>query len=91
MIDYADKVNQIEPLHGMFTAIPRHYDLVNRIITWGFDKRWRLMAAKECLTSQPQKVLDLCCGTGDLAINIARLAFVGYPATRSFWGLSVLM
>ena len=74
MIDYADKVNQIEPLHDMFTAIPRHYDLVNRIITLGFDKRWRLMAAKECLTSQPQKVLDLCCGTGDLAINIARLA-----------------
>jgi demethylmenaquinone methyltransferase/2-methoxy-6-polyprenyl-1,4-benzoquinol methylase len=31
------------------------------------------MAAKKCSTSQPEKVLDLCCGTGDLAISIARL------------------
>ena len=74
MINYASKTVQIEPLHGMFTAIPRHYDLVNRVITWGLDKRWRRQAARECLTSQPGKVLDLCCGTGDLAISIARLA-----------------
>ena len=63
-----------KPLHRMFTAVPRRYDLVNHIITWGLDKRWRWKAARECLTSQPDKVLDLCCGTGDLAINLARLA-----------------
>ena len=58
----------------MFTAVPHRYDLVNHIITWGLDKRWRWKAARECLTSQPSKVLDLCCGTGDLAVNLARLA-----------------
>ena len=58
----------------MFTAVPRRYDLINHIITWGLDKRWRWQAAKECLVSQPNKVLDLGCGTGDLAISIARLA-----------------
>ena len=58
----------------MFTAVPRRYDLINHIITWGLDKRWRGKAAKECLASQPGKVLDLCCGTGDLTINLARLA-----------------
>lgn len=63
-----------KPLHSMFTAIPRRYDLINRIITWGLDKRWRDKAARECLKSKPAKVLDLCCGTGDLAINVARLA-----------------
>lgn len=57
----------------MFTALPRRYDLVNHVITWGLDRRWRWEAAKECLASQPKKVLDLCCGTGDLAIDIARL------------------
>ena len=60
-----------KPLYGMFNAIPRHYDLVNRLITWGLDRRWRNEAARECLGNGPNRVLDLGCGTGDLAINIA--------------------
>ena len=67
------KVNQNQPLHRMFTAVPPRYDLINTLITWGFDRRWRRKAAGECLASQPGEVLDLCCGTGDLAINLARL------------------
>lgn len=58
----------------MFTAVPRRYDLVNHVITLGLDTGWRRKAARECLTERPQKVLDLCCGTGDLAICLARLA-----------------
>ena len=58
----------------MFTAVPPHYDLINHIITLGLDKWWRQQTARECLISQPGRVLDLCCGTGDLAINLARLA-----------------
>jgi demethylmenaquinone methyltransferase/2-methoxy-6-polyprenyl-1,4-benzoquinol methylase len=58
----------------MFTAVPPRYDLVNRIVTLGLDRRWRLRAALACLTGTPQCILDLGCGTGDLAINIARLA-----------------
>lgn len=65
---------QTRPLHNIFTAVPRHYDLVNNVITWGLDERWRKQAALECLASHPQKVLDLGCGTGDLAINLARLS-----------------
>lgn len=67
-----DRSNQ--PLHGMFTVVPPRYDLVNRIITWGFDQRWRKAAAQVCLDSRPQRVLDLGCGTGDLTISIALLA-----------------
>ena len=63
----------VRPLYDMFNAVPRHYDLVNRIITWGLDKRWRRKAAENCFSSQPKKVLDLCCGTGDLAIHLSRL------------------
>jgi demethylmenaquinone methyltransferase/2-methoxy-6-polyprenyl-1,4-benzoquinol methylase len=74
MTIYTDETTRDKPLYGMFTAVPYRYDLVNRIITWGLDKRWRRQAARECLASQPQKVLDLCCGTGDLAIELARLA-----------------
>lgn len=63
-----------KPLHSMFTAVPPRYDLINTMATWGLDQRWRDKAAAECLKSRPAKVLDLCCGTGDLAITIARLA-----------------
>ncbi len=74
MIDGISESTQVGPLHRMFTAVPPRYDLVNSIITWGLDKRWRRKAAGVCLTSKPGKVLDLGCGTGDLAINIARLS-----------------
>lgn len=73
MTSYEHKIIQKKPLHGMFTEIPRHYDSINHIITWGLDKRWRWKAAREGLASQPERILDLGCGTGDLAINIARL------------------
>ncbi len=63
-----------QPLHGMFTAVPPRYDLVNHVITLGQDRRWRRLAATTCLEGNPSRILDLGCGTGDLAINIARLA-----------------
>lgn len=76
MINNNDKTIQSRPLYDMFTApaLPGCYDLTNRVITWGFDKLWRREAARECLASRPDKVLDLCCGTGDLVIDLARLA-----------------
>jgi demethylmenaquinone methyltransferase/2-methoxy-6-polyprenyl-1,4-benzoquinol methylase len=63
-----------KPLHRIFTAIPERYDLINHVITLGMDTGWRKQAALACLTSRPQRILDICCGTGDLAIAIARLA-----------------
>jgi demethylmenaquinone methyltransferase/2-methoxy-6-polyprenyl-1,4-benzoquinol methylase len=61
------------PLQRMFTEVPPRYDLINSVVTWGLDRRWRRKAAQECLKSKPEKVLDLCCGTGDLAITVCRL------------------
>jgi demethylmenaquinone methyltransferase / 2-methoxy-6-polyprenyl-1,4-benzoquinol methylase len=48
--------------------------MINHIFTWGMDKGWRLRAAKECLSGNAKRVLDLACGTGDLSITIAKLA-----------------
>lgn len=67
-------VTEKKPLYDIFTAVPERYDLINRIFTWGLDRKWRLKAARLCLEKQPKKVLDLCCGTGDLAIDLAQLA-----------------
>ncbi|MBL7166617.1 MAG: ubiquinone/menaquinone biosynthesis methyltransferase [Dehalococcoidales bacterium] len=55
-------------------AVPPRYDLINRLITWGQDNTWRLLAARECLGSSPERLLDICCGTGKLAIDMAGIA-----------------
>lgn len=67
-------VSEKKPLHSIFTAVPGRYDLINRIFTWGLDEKWRLKTARLCLESQPKFILDLCCGTGDLAIALAKIA-----------------
>jgi demethylmenaquinone methyltransferase / 2-methoxy-6-polyprenyl-1,4-benzoquinol methylase len=74
MKNFDGSAPKTKPLHGMFTAIPQSYDLINRIITLGMDRGWRTRAARECLKSKPSRVLDLCCGTGDMTVTLARLA-----------------
>lgn len=59
------------PLERMFNEIPARYDLVNRTFTLGQDQRWRMRAALECLAGDAAEVLDLCTGTGDLALKMA--------------------
>jgi demethylmenaquinone methyltransferase/2-methoxy-6-polyprenyl-1,4-benzoquinol methylase len=81
---------QKRPLYSIFTAVPPYYDLVNRIFTWGLDERWRRHTARLCLESQPKRVLDLCCGTGDLAIWLARLAPVGTEVVGLDYSLPML-
>jgi len=61
----------------MFDAVPARYDLLNRLLTLGLDERWRQRAARHCLAAGPTRVLDLCCGTGDLALRLARRAPAG--------------
>jgi demethylmenaquinone methyltransferase / 2-methoxy-6-polyprenyl-1,4-benzoquinol methylase len=61
-------------LHNIFTAVPSHYDIINHLMTFGMDILWRKKAAQECVSFQPHSVLDICCGTGDLALTVAELA-----------------
>jgi len=81
---------QKRPLYSIFTAVPGRYDLVNRVFTWGLDERWRRMTARTCLITAPGRVLDLCCGTGDLAIWLARLAPAGTEVVGLDYSLPML-
>ena len=51
----------------MFDGIARVYDPMNRILTAGLDGRWRRRTA-EAVVRRGDRVLDACCGTGDLAL-----------------------
>jgi demethylmenaquinone methyltransferase/2-methoxy-6-polyprenyl-1,4-benzoquinol methylase len=60
------------PLQAFYSRIYKTYDLVNTLFTFGLDKKWRDVTVSKCLSDKPKQVLDLCCGTGDLAIRIAK-------------------
>jgi demethylmenaquinone methyltransferase/2-methoxy-6-polyprenyl-1,4-benzoquinol methylase len=55
----------------MFDRISPVYDLMNRVMTAGLDRRWR-RATVEAVVSPGDRVLDACCGTGDLAVAAER-------------------
>jgi demethylmenaquinone methyltransferase/2-methoxy-6-polyprenyl-1,4-benzoquinol methylase len=60
----------------MFTQIAPRYDLLNHLLSLDLDRLWRKRTAhrlQPILQRQNAMVLDLCCGTGDLALALARV------------------
>jgi len=59
----------------MFSRIAPRYDLLNHLLSLQLDRLWRARAARHLrpiLSRTDALVLDLCCGTGDLAFSLAR-------------------
>ena len=54
----------------MFDGIAERYDLVNRVLTAGGDRRWRRRAARMLAPEDGSQILDLATGTGDLALAV---------------------
>ena len=59
-----------EGVRSMFDRIAPVYDAMNRLMTAGLDRSWR-RATVEAVVRPGDRVLDVCCGTGDLAIAAA--------------------
>ena len=68
-----------EAVRSLFDTIAPRYDLVNRIMTFGLDVRWRRKALEALALAPGSRVLDLACGTGDFcrALSKAGLQPVG--------------
>ena len=58
-------------IRAMFAGIASRYDLMNRLMTGGRDRHWRSIAAREAAPTPGDRVLDACCGTGDLTLALA--------------------
>lgn len=60
-------------VRGMFASIAPRYDLLNRLLSLGLDQRWRRGMVRHLPPLAPgDRVLDLCTGTGDVAITLER-------------------
>jgi demethylmenaquinone methyltransferase/2-methoxy-6-polyprenyl-1,4-benzoquinol methylase len=59
-------------IRDMFAGVAPRYDLLNRVLSGWLDVLWRRRATRELALSRREPVLDLCCGTGDQAIELER-------------------
>ena len=59
-------------VRAMFDRIAGVYDVMNRVMTAGLDRRWRRRAVERAELTAGESALDVCCGTGDLAFELAR-------------------
>ncbi|PYX46271.1 MAG: bifunctional demethylmenaquinone methyltransferase/2-methoxy-6-polyprenyl-1,4-benzoquinol methylase UbiE [Acidobacteria bacterium] len=61
----------------MFTSIAPRYDLLNHVLSFNIDRLWWRRTARtfqEVLSRPDARILDLCCGTGDMTFALRRLA-----------------
>lgn len=63
--DFAGQVNR------MFDKVAGQYDTLNSVMTAGLHHRWRERAAQRAGLGPGDSALDICCGTGDLALELA--------------------
>jgi demethylmenaquinone methyltransferase/2-methoxy-6-polyprenyl-1,4-benzoquinol methylase len=59
-------------VRSMFARIAGRYDLLNRLLSAGMDRRWRAAALEVAGDVRDRCVVDACCGTGDLTLVFAR-------------------
>jgi demethylmenaquinone methyltransferase/2-methoxy-6-polyprenyl-1,4-benzoquinol methylase len=71
-------------VRAMFDSIAPRYDVVNGIMTFGLDRRWRRAAVDTLGLAPPAVVVDLACGTGDLCRDLAAGGYlsVGVDVSR---------
>lgn len=84
----ADELKHAKAVREMFSGIASKYDFLNHLLSVNIDKRWRRLVAKrlrETLDAPDALVLDVACGTGDLAIELqkdARAKVIGTDFCR---------
>lgn len=69
-----DELRAKEParIAGMFDAIARRYDLLNRVLSGGLDQRWRRRALRELALTPDDLLVDVCTGTADMPLMAFR-------------------
>jgi demethylmenaquinone methyltransferase/2-methoxy-6-polyprenyl-1,4-benzoquinol methylase len=74
----------VRAVRDMFDAIAPRYDLVNRIMTFRLDVRWRRQTVSSLALPLGSRVVDLASGTGDLCVDLARAGYRPLSVDLSF-------
>ncbi|HEX7096944.1 MAG TPA: ubiquinone/menaquinone biosynthesis methyltransferase [Acidimicrobiales bacterium] len=76
--------DKVRAVRQMFDTIAPRYDLVNRVMTFGLDVRWRKRTVRDLALAPRSRVLDLACGTGDLCRELKASGFRAIGVDLSF-------
>ncbi len=74
MAKLPSKENKESYVQDLFNSIAGKYDLVNTLLSLGMDKSWRKLTVKRSELQPGGKGLDVCCGTGMLAMELTEAA-----------------
>jgi demethylmenaquinone methyltransferase/2-methoxy-6-polyprenyl-1,4-benzoquinol methylase len=66
-----DSAQFAEQVNRMFDRVAARYDLLNSLMSAGLHHRWRERAADHARLGAGESALDVCCGTGDLTLELA--------------------
>lgn len=84
----ADELKHARDVREMFSRISEKYDFLNHFLSGNTDKRWRKLVAeklRDVLSDENALILDVACGTGDLALEMqknARAKIIGTDFCR---------
>src|SRR5512140_3363524 len=59
-------------VQDLFSVVAPRYDLINDLQSFGLHRYWKRRVVRLARPQPGQRALDLCCGTGDLALALAR-------------------
>jgi demethylmenaquinone methyltransferase/2-methoxy-6-polyprenyl-1,4-benzoquinol methylase len=68
---YEDGAQRAEKVRALFARIARRYDLINDVQSFGLHRLWKRRLIRLTRPEPGQRALDICCGTGDLALALA--------------------
>lgn len=65
-------INPNEFARGIFSGLSRHYDLLQEMLSFGQNRRWRRVMVDQVVRTKPPTILDVATGTAGVAIDLAR-------------------
>ena len=72
MADEFSNQAHVEKVDALFSTIAMRYDLVNDIQSAGLHRLWKRKMARLVALGESEQALDVCCGTGDLIVRLAK-------------------
>ena len=91
------ELNNVNPddkkqfIQKIFNSIVPTYNLLNHLLSFGIDKVWRRAALRKINNLKSKRVLDICCGTGDISFLLkqkgAKAVSVDFSRQMVLWGI----
>ena len=69
---YAPGEQRAAKVNDLFAAIARRYDLLNDLQSFGLHRHWKRQVVELAAVRPGQRALDVCCGTGDIALALSQ-------------------